>query len=59
MNERVITVFGSSRPREDDADYKEAFLLGLALGKARFDVCTGGYGASWKRFRAGQKWSAR
>jgi len=44
MNERIITVFGSSRPREDDADYKEAFLLGLALGKARFDVCTGGYG---------------
>ena len=55
MNERVITVFGSSRPREDDADYKEAFLLGVALGKAGFDVCTGGYGGVMEAVSRGAK----
>jgi len=55
MNERIITVFGSSRPREADADYKEAFLLGLALGKARFDVCTGGYGGVMEAVSRGAK----
>src|SRR6266403_3595007 len=55
MNERVITVFGSSRPREDDADYKEAFLLGWALGKAGFDVCTGGYGGVMEAVSRGAK----
>jgi uncharacterized protein (TIGR00725 family) len=55
MNGRVITVFGSSRPREDDADYKEAFLLGVALGTARFDVCTGGYGGVMEAVSRGAK----
>jgi len=55
MNERVITVFGSSRPREDDADYREAFLLGLELGKAGFDVCTGGYGGVMEAVSRGAK----
>jgi uncharacterized protein (TIGR00725 family) len=55
MNERIITVFGSSRPHEDDADYKEAFLLGLALSKAGFDVCTGGYGGVMDAVSRGAK----
>ena len=41
--ERIITVFGSSRPREDHADYQEARLLGRALAEAGFAVCSGGY----------------
>jgi hypothetical protein len=41
---RVVTVFGSSRPEEADADYAEAFELGRALAIAGFTVCTGGYG---------------
>jgi hypothetical protein len=40
----VITVFGSSRPREGDADYTEALALGAALAGRGFAVCTGGYG---------------
>jgi hypothetical protein len=55
MNERVITVFGSSRPRENDADYQEAFQLGCALGKAGFDVCTGGYGGVMEAVSRGAK----
>jgi uncharacterized protein (TIGR00730 family) len=41
--EQIITVFGSSRPREGDADYEDARALGRALAEAGFAVCTGGY----------------
>jgi uncharacterized protein (TIGR00730 family) len=41
---KVITVFGSSRPGEGHADYAEAVDLGRALAAAGFAVCTGGYG---------------
>ena len=37
-------MFGSSRPREDHADYAEARTLGRALAEAGFAVCSGGYG---------------
>ena len=57
MKKRMITVFGSSRPREDDADYQEAFQLGCALGKAGFDVCTGGYGGVMEAVSRGAKTS--
>jgi uncharacterized protein (TIGR00730 family) len=41
---KIITVFGSSRPEDGNADYVEAFELGRALASAGFAVCTGGYG---------------
>src|SRR5207253_10004387 len=40
----VVTVFGSSRPHEGDADYEEARILGRSLAKHGFFVCSGGYG---------------
>lgn len=43
-DEKIITVFGSSRPEEGHADYAEALDLGRALAAAGFAVCTGGYG---------------
>jgi uncharacterized protein (TIGR00730 family) len=43
-NEKIITVFGSSRPREGDADYEDARLLGHTLAENGFAACTGGYG---------------
>ena len=42
--EQIVTVFGSSQPREGDADYEEARVLGRALAKHGFAVCSGGYG---------------
>jgi uncharacterized protein (TIGR00730 family) len=42
--ETIITVFGSSRPREGEADYEEARALGRALAGNGFAVCSGGYG---------------
>jgi len=41
---KVVTVFGSSRPRPGDAHYIEAQTLGAALASAGFAVCSGGYG---------------
>jgi uncharacterized protein (TIGR00730 family) len=42
--ERIITVFGSSRPREGEPDYEEARSLGRVLSQHGFAVCSGGYG---------------
>src|ERR1700676_1844402 len=40
----IITVFGSSRPREGDRDYEEARALGRILAENGLAVCSGGYG---------------
>ena len=42
--QKIITVFGSSRPREGDSHYVLAHELGAALAKRGFIVCSGGYG---------------
>ena len=39
----IVTVFGSSRPKPDSPEYKEAELLGARLSAAGLSVCTGGY----------------
>jgi uncharacterized protein (TIGR00730 family) len=44
ITEKIITVFGSSRPREGEADYEQARSLGRVLAQQGFAVCTGGYG---------------
>jgi uncharacterized protein (TIGR00725 family) len=55
MSERIVTVFGSSRPREGDADYEEARTLGKALVGGGFVVCTGGYGGVMEAASRGAK----
>jgi uncharacterized protein (TIGR00730 family) len=54
-SERIITVFGSSRPQEDDAGYAEARSLGAGLAKAGFAVCSGGYGGVMEAASRGAK----
>lgn len=51
----VITVFGSSRPQEGEADYEEARSLGRALASHGFRVCTGGYGGVMEAASRGAK----
>jgi uncharacterized protein (TIGR00725 family) len=53
--EKIITVFGSSRPREGAADYQEAWELGRALGSAGFAICSGGYGGVMEAVSRGAK----
>jgi uncharacterized protein (TIGR00725 family) len=51
----MITVFGSSRPREGHAEYDDALALGRALAEAGFAVCTGGYGGTMEAVSRGAK----
>lgn len=53
--EMIVTVFGSSRPKEKDADYQEALELGKALAQAGFAVCSGGYGGVMEAASRGAK----
>ena len=53
--EIIVTVFGSSRPREGDSDYEEARVLGRSLAKHGFSVCSGGYGGVMEGVSRGAK----
>src|ERR1700724_3128343 len=52
---KIVTVFGSSRPRAGDGDYDEARLLGAALAGRGFLVCSGGYGGVMEAVSRGAK----
>jgi uncharacterized protein (TIGR00730 family) len=51
----IITVFGSSRPREGDGDYELARVLGRELAARGFRVCSGGYGGVMEAASRGAK----
>ncbi len=53
--EKIVTVFGSSRPETGDAEYEEARALGAALAKRGLAVCTGGYGGTMEAASRGAK----
>ena len=54
-DERIVTVFGSSRPGEGDADYAEARELGRRLAERGFAMCSGGYGGVMEAASRGAK----
>jgi len=53
--EKIVTVFGSSRPKESDPDYAEARALGRALAENGFAVCSGGYAGVMEAISRGAK----
>jgi uncharacterized protein (TIGR00730 family) len=55
IQEQIITVFGSSRPREGDAEYEQARELGRVLALSGFAVCSGGYGGVMAAVSRGAK----
>src|SRR3981189_1621726 len=56
MNQgKIVTVFGSSRPREGEAEYEVARVLGRALAKHGFAICSGGYGGVMEAASRGAK----
>ncbi|MDE3059011.1 MAG: LOG family protein [Bacteroidota bacterium] len=55
----TITVFGSSRPVEGDAEYELARSVGKALATAGYDVCNGGYGGTMEAAARGAKEAPR
>jgi uncharacterized protein (TIGR00730 family) len=52
---KIITLFGSSQPREGDALYKIAYETGFALAKAGWTICNGGYGGTMEAAARGAK----
>lgn len=52
---KIVTVFGSSRPREGDAHYALARQLGNELASRGFAVCSGGYGGVMEAVSRGAK----
>jgi uncharacterized protein (TIGR00725 family) len=58
IDERIVTVFGSSRPKAGDADYEEARALGKALAERGFAICSGGYGGVMEAASRGAKQAA-
>jgi uncharacterized protein (TIGR00730 family) len=52
---KIVTVFGSSRPRSGDPHYGEARQLGAALAAKGFAVCSGGYGGVMEAVSRGAK----
>ena len=52
---KVISVFGSSRPREGEPEYAEAQSIGRELALAGFVVCNGGYGGIMEASSRGAK----
>jgi uncharacterized protein (TIGR00725 family) len=55
ITERIVTVFGSSRPTQGDPDYQEAFELGEELAAHGLAVCSGGYGGVMEAVSRGAK----
>jgi uncharacterized protein (TIGR00725 family) len=55
MDEKIVTVFGSSRPLKGDPDYEEARKLGRALAESGFAACSGGYGGVMEAVSRGAK----
>jgi uncharacterized protein (TIGR00725 family) len=53
--EKIVTVFGSSRPREGDAEYAAARALGAQLAAKDLVVCSGGYGGVMEGVSRGAK----
>ena len=52
---KIVTVFGSSRPREGDAHYALARQLGAELASRGFAICSGGYGGVMEAVSRGAK----
>jgi uncharacterized protein (TIGR00730 family) len=53
--EIIVSVFGSSRPRENDTEYAEARKLGRELAQKGFAICTGAYGGTMEAVSRGAK----
>lgn len=55
MTTKTVTIFGSSKPQQGESSYQSAYELGLALGRAGFTICNGGYGGTMEASARGAK----
>lgn len=52
---KIITLFGSSRPKPGTPDYRLARRVGFALACSGFTLCNGGYGGTMEASAKGAK----
>ena len=52
---KIVSVFGSSRPAPEDAEYTLAYDVGRELANAGFVVCNGGYGGTMEASARGAR----
>jgi uncharacterized protein (TIGR00725 family) len=52
---KIVTVFGSSRPRPGETQYSVAQELGGELARQKFIVCSGGYAGTMEAVSRGAK----
>jgi len=46
MSEKIITIFGTSRAKQGDANFQLAYKTGKLLAEAGFTIVNGGYGGT-------------
>ncbi len=54
-NNIIVSVFGSSHPKEGNNEYSLAYEVGSELATAGFTVCNGGYGGTMEASARGAK----
>jgi uncharacterized protein (TIGR00730 family) len=54
-NEKIITIFGSSRPLPGEPAYQKAYEVGHALAMAGYTICNGGYAGTMEATAKGAK----
>jgi uncharacterized protein (TIGR00730 family) len=55
MSEKIVTVFGSSKPQEGEPAYRSAYDLGFELASVGWTICNGGYGGTMEASAKGAK----
>jgi uncharacterized protein (TIGR00725 family) len=51
----IVSIFGSSKPKRGDEEYKLAYTTGELLARAGFTICNGGYGGTMEAAAEGAK----
>jgi uncharacterized protein (TIGR00730 family) len=52
---RTVSVFGSSRVREGEQEYQDAYRLGMLLAEQRWTLCNGGHDGTMEAAARGAK----
>jgi len=52
---KIITIFGSSEPIEEDEEYQIAYNIGYELARAGYSICNGGYEGTMEASAKGAK----
>jgi len=45
-HEKIVTIFGSSKPVEGELPYTQAYEIGRGLASGGWTICNGGYGGT-------------